>query len=164
MILFWKFIIFCRWHETVHFTNIWFYNDMEVQYNVLPVQLYFEAILFIGILPQQAALFRAKIKHLTLDTTIFVGNLLECVKLWTEKYFTSSCGFKCRLCRCISRFSVFWGREYNVYDLHTFEPVIKGPKNMKKSKTTRIYCKDFNKLKYFNKNQGVCTFLIRGMK
>jgi hypothetical protein len=41
-----------------------------------------------------------------------------------------------------------------VYDLHTFEPVVKGPKNVKKSKTTRIYCKDFNKLKYFNKNQG----------
>jgi hypothetical protein len=41
-----------------------------------------------------------------------------------------------------------------VYDLHTFEPVVKGPKNMKKSKTTRIYCKDLNKRKYFNKNQG----------
>jgi hypothetical protein len=41
-----------------------------------------------------------------------------------------------------------------VYDLHTFEPVVKGTKNMKKSKTTRIYCKYFNKQKYFNKNQG----------
>ena len=40
-----------------------------------------------------------------------------------------------------------------MYDVHTFEPVVKGSKNMKKSKTTRIYCRDFNKLKYFNKNQ-----------